>query len=163
MVEVFVALGTNLGDRLENLRQALQEIDRLMDILDMSPVYETAPKYVLDQPPFLNMVVRGETALEARRLLADLKSAEAALGRDEEEVRYGPRVIDLDILFYGESIINLPDLRIPHDKIAERAFVLRPLADIAAAKRHPETGRSIGEMLARLEGDGEAAVYLLDV
>ena len=157
MTEVHIGLGTNLGDRVENLRQALEKLDAIMVIRAMSPVYETAPRYVEDQPPFLNMAVAGDTALDPQQLLEQLKRFEIEIGRVPSAERYGPRAIDLDILFFGAAVIDRPGLVIPHPLMAEREFVLRPLADIAAAKRHPVTGKSVGEMLAAL-GSADAAV-----
>lgn len=150
-VEVFVALGSNLGNRVDNLSQAMKALEGFMTMSAWSPVYDTAPEYVTDQPRFLNMVVRGETALSAPDLLVRLKQVEADLGRVAGQ-RFGPRPIDLDILFYGDAVIDLPDLTVPHPRLAERVFVLRPLADIAPGKRHPVTGRTVVEMFADLTG-----------
>lgn len=154
MTEVFLALGSNLGDRRANLDAAIAALAPEVEVLDLSPVYETDPKYVTDQPRFLNMALRARTELDAGSLLCRLKAVEAALGRTPT-VRFGPRVIDLDIVFYGDAVIDRPDLVVPHSALAERAFVLRPLADLAPAKRHPITGRTVAEMLRALpEEDG---------
>jgi len=150
-IEVFVALGSNLGNRVDNLSGAMKALEGFMTIAAWSPVYDTAPEYVTDQPRFLNMVVRGETVLSAPDLLVRLKQVEADLGRVAGQ-RFGPRPIDLDILFYGDAVIDLPDLTVPHPRLAERVFVLRPLADIAPGKRHPVTGRTVVEMFADLTG-----------
>lgn len=150
-VEVFVALGSNLGDRVDNLSRAMKALDGIIALSAWSPVYDTAPEYVTDQPRFLNMVVRGETDLSGPDLLARLKAIEAELGRVPGQ-RFGPRPIDLDILFYGDAVIDLPDLTVPHPRLAERVFVLRPLADIAPGKRHPATGRTVVEMFAAITG-----------
>ncbi len=162
MVEVYLALGSNLGDRVENLKQALYKLESVMTLAAWSPVYETEPQYDTDQPTFLNMAVRGETTLNPRELLARLKGFERELGRKPSR-RYGPRAIDIDILFYGDMIIDEPGLAVPHPRMAERDFVLRPLADIAAAKRHPVTGQSVGDMLAALRGGAEIIPFPLDV
>ena len=163
MTEVFIGLGSNLGDRVENLRQALEKLDGIMVLGRLSPVYETAPRYVEDQPSFLNMAVSGDTVLDPQQLLEQLKRFEIEIGRVPSEERYGPRAIDLDILFFGEAVIDRPGLVIPHPLMAEREFVLRPLADIAAGKRHPVTGRSVGEMLAALGAPGSAVPFPVDV
>lgn len=151
MTEVFIALGSNLGDRLANLAAAIDALSPDVEILDRSPVYETDPQYVTDQPSFLNMAVRGETALCPRDLLARLKAAEARLGRVSSR-RFGPRLIDLDIIFHGDEVLEAADLQIPHPRMAERGFVLAPLADIAPQKIHPMTGRTVEDMLAALPG-----------
>lgn len=150
-VEVFVALGSNIGHRVENLKRALAALEEILQLTDRSSVYDTAPVHVTEQPRFLNMVVRGETDLPASAFLTRLKAIEAELGRHAGE-RYGPRIIDLDILLYGEAVVDLPDLTIPHPRMTEREFVLRPLADIAPGRRHPVTGRTVIEMLADLSG-----------
>ena len=154
MTLVHVALGGNLGDRLATLEAAIAALAPEVTVLKRSPIYETDPKYVTDQPRFLNMALSAETALAAPALLVFLKSIEKSLGRGPGE-RYGPRPIDLDIVFFGDKLIDRPDLTVPHPRLAERAFVLRPLADIASAVIHPATGLSVGEMLDALEDDGE--------
>jgi 2-amino-4-hydroxy-6-hydroxymethyldihydropteridine diphosphokinase len=136
------------------LTAALERLSEIMTIERRSAIYETAPKYVTDQPAFLNMAVAGRTDVEPHPLLAALKAIERDLGREAGR-RYGPRPIDLDILFYGSARIDTEALRIPHPRLGERGFVLRPLADIAPDLRHPETGASVVEMLAALPpGDG---------
>jgi 2-amino-4-hydroxy-6-hydroxymethyldihydropteridine diphosphokinase len=153
MTLVHIALGGNLGDRMANLEAAIAALAPRVAVLERSPVYETDPKYVIDQPRFLNMALAAETELDAPSLLVFLKSIEERLGRGPGE-RNGPRPIDLDIVFFGDAVIDLPDLTVPHPRLAERAFVLRPLADIASARMHPVTGLSVGEMLAALDDDG---------
>lgn len=153
MTTVFIALGSNLGDRSANIDAAIDELAARMTVQDRSPVYETDPKYVTDQPRFLNMVLSAETDLEPTALLDFLKEIEVRLGR-QAGLRYGPRPIDLDILFYGDECIDRPELKIPHPLLNERAFVLKPLADIAPGLVHPETGRSVAGMLADLPDDG---------
>jgi 2-amino-4-hydroxy-6-hydroxymethyldihydropteridine diphosphokinase len=153
MTTVYIALGSNLGDRMANIEAAIAELAERVTVQTRSPVYETDPKYVTDQPRFLNMALSGETDLEPSDLLAFLKGIEARLGR-QAGVRYGPRPIDLDILFYGDECIERPELKIPHPLMAERAFVLKPLADIAPGMLHPVTARSVAEMLAALQDNG---------
>ncbi|MGE4218485.1 MAG: 2-amino-4-hydroxy-6-hydroxymethyldihydropteridine diphosphokinase [Alphaproteobacteria bacterium] len=150
-VEVFIALGSNLGNRVDNLSLAMKTLEGFVTLSAWSPTYDTAPEYVTDQPRFLNMVVRGETALSCPDLLMRLKRIEADLGRVPGQ-RFGPRPIDLDILFYGDAVIDLPDLIVPHPRLAERVFVLRPLSDIAPGKRHPVTGQTVVEMFVALTG-----------
>ena len=147
--DVFIALGGNIGDRADNLERALEALADHVQDMERSPVYETAPKYMTDQPMFLNMVVRGRVTMAALELLRILKRIEAGLGRTEG-VRNGPRPIDLDIIYFGEDVINTPSLSVPHPRLQERAFVLRPLADIDPDLCDPVTGASIRDMLAAL-------------
>lgn len=145
MITVFLALGSNLGDRAAALRGALAALPPDVRVTRPSPVYETAPQYVTDQPAFLNMAAAVETALPPEALIARLKAIETALGR-QPSVRFGPRLIDLDILYYGDRLLATAPLEIPHPRLAERSFVLEPLADIAADWRDPRDGRSVREM-----------------
>ncbi|MBE7470268.1 MAG: 2-amino-4-hydroxy-6-hydroxymethyldihydropteridine diphosphokinase [Anaerolineae bacterium] len=150
---IYLALGTNLGDRRANLTEALRLLTHKVNVAEISRLYETAPAYVLDQPAFLNMVVKGYTDLAPAELLAYLKELETQIGR-EKAARYGPRKIDLDILFYDDAVINIPPhLHIPHPRMVERAFVLRPLADIAPDFLHPILKQTVRELLAELPPD----------
>lgn len=150
---VYLALGTNLGDRLANLSAACQLLPPGVQPTRVSAVYETPPWGVLDQPAFLNAAVEGITAFAPLDLLDYLKSLETRLGR-QPGVRYGPRLIDLDILYYDELVFESARLTIPHPRLAERAFMLVPLADLAPHFRHPQTGLTTLEMLARLNWSG---------
>ncbi len=155
-MKVYLSLGSNLGDRLANLDGAL----RLLHsggcrVLCRSSVYETAPLYYLKQPAFFNMAAACETALSPSELLALIGRAEAALRR-RRLFKNGPRTIDIDILFYGGRAISVPGLTVPHPRLAEREFVLAPLAEIAPGLRHPVTGRTAAEMLASLKARGGA-------
>jgi 2-amino-4-hydroxy-6-hydroxymethyldihydropteridine diphosphokinase len=149
MAEVFIALGSNLGDRAANLRAAQAAMAPSVTIRARSSVYETGPQYVLDQPAFLNMAVKGTTRLGPNALLRRLKKIEAELGRKPSR-RFGPRLIDLDILYYEDKVINDEALILPHPRIAEREFVLVPLSDIAPCHRHPVTRQTTMEMLKAL-------------
>lgn len=159
MAEVFIALGGNQGDRAALLREALARMAAFVSVSKRSAVYETAPKYVTDQPAFLNMAVAGATDLAPHDLLAALKDIEASLGR-VAGMRNGPRPIDLDILFYDDLRIETPDLTVPHPRIGERRFVLQPMSDIAPDLRHPATGMTIAGMLCALPPDDEDSVRL---
>ena len=150
---VYLALGTNLGDRLANLKQAVSALPPLVRLVAASPVYETPPWGYVEQPAFLNQVIRAETDLDPHALLAYLKQTEINVGR-KTTFRYGPRVIDLDILFYDEILLNSPELTIPHPNIPERAFVLVPLADLNPDLRHPSLGKTVRQMLESIDTRG---------
>jgi len=151
---IYLALGTNLGQRQENLKQAIVRLDPNVAVLATSKLYETAPAYVMEQPAFLNMAVKGETTLSPQKLLAFLKRIEAEMGR-EQTVRYGPRIIDLDIIFYDNWVLDTPNLQIPHPRLAERGFVLYPLTDVAADVVHPTLHHTVAELVDALpEEDG---------
>jgi 2-amino-4-hydroxy-6-hydroxymethyldihydropteridine diphosphokinase len=150
---VYLALGSNLGDRLANLRAAVAALAPEVRVLAESSVYETPPWGYTDQPAFLNMALQAETDLEPLALLRHLKSLETRLGR-EAGFRYGPRVIDLDILFYDDRIVNEEGLTIPHPRLHERAFVLVPLVEIAPELVHPVRGKTLTEMLGEVDVKG---------
>ncbi|RPJ28000.1 MAG: 2-amino-4-hydroxy-6-hydroxymethyldihydropteridine diphosphokinase [Chloroflexi bacterium] len=144
---VYLALGSNLDDRLANLKQAIAALTPQMDVKAKSQVYETPPWGYEDQPKFLNQVIRAKTYLEPEPLLKHLKRLELALGR-KESFPNGPRSIDMDILFYDDLVLNTPSLVIPHPRLHERAFVLLPLMDLDPELVHPVTRKSVREMLA---------------
>ena len=146
---VALALGSNMGDRLAALRAAIAALAPFVTVEAVSGVYETPPVYVADQPAFLNAALLGATQLEPLTLLWALKHIEADLGR-QPTFRYGPRLIDIDVVFHGERRVTMPELTLPHPRLAEREFVLRPLADVAGKWRHPETGMTVDAMLAKL-------------
>lgn len=152
MHTIYLALGTNLGNRRQNLRQALQLLPPQVQVIATSQLYETTPAYVLDQPNFLNMALKGQTGLSPQALLNYLKQLEDKIGR-EKSVRFGPRKIDLDIIFYDDLVLDAPDLQIPHPRLAERGFVLRPLADVGTEVLHPVLRRTVAELLADLSAD----------
>ena len=153
----YLGLGTNLGDRRHNLRQAIAALAGCGRVLALSKLYETAPVGLLDQPPFLNMALTLETSLSPQDLLTAIKALETTLGRTET-VRWGPRVIDMDILLFDQRQVDDDTLTIPHPRLCERSFALAPLADVAAAIRHPGNGQTIAQLLAALPPDDGIAV-----
>jgi len=140
--QIYLSLGSNLGDRLNNLRKAISLLPPKVKVSQQSSIYETEPWGYTDQPTFLNQVIKAETDLEPTSLLAFVKSLETSMGR-QESFRFGPRSIDLDILFYDKFVMNTPQLTIPHPRIAERAFILVPLAEIAPDLVHPILNKTI--------------------
>ena len=149
MPTAYVALGANLGDRLATLRRAVGRMVELGTVEAVSPVYETDPVGYADQPPFLNAVVRLVTDLEPEPLLDRLLAVEADLGR-VRSFPNAPRTLDLDLLLYGDLVLDTDALTLPHPRLHERAFVLVPLADLAPTLVHPRLGCSVAEHLAGL-------------
>ena len=153
MNTIYLALGTNLGDRMDNLRRAVAALHPTVHVTALSSVYETPPWGYTDQPAFLNMALAGETDLEPLELISFLKKLESELGR-EKTFRNGPRLIDMDILFYDDLIFNQNDLVIPHPRLHERAFVLVPLNDIAPDLMHPVLKRAVRDLLQDVDTKG---------
>lgn len=152
---IFLSLGTNLGDRLDNLQRAVAALTPAVHLQATSPIYETLPWGYQDQPLFLNMCLAGATDLTPTALLRRLQNVERQLGR-RPGPRWGPRLIDIDILFYEQRLVRTPSLTIPHPGIAQRAFVLIPLADIAPDFVHPQTGRRIADMAQHVDATAVA-------
>lgn len=146
----FIALGSNIGNRADYLHTALDAISSYLTIVDTSHLYETIPMLVTDQPLFLNAVCKVSTRLSPSDLLRAVKKTEDSLGRTKS-IRYGPRVIDLDILFFDDAVIDTPDLTIPHLRIPERDFVLAPLLDLDRELRHPRLDLTVQELWQRLQ------------
>jgi len=155
---VYIGLGANIGDRRANLRLALDRLQRMARLEEVSSLYETAPQGVVDQPPFYNAVCRVTTGLEPEALLRFLKSLEREIGRRPGGPPGGPRPIDLDILLYGERVVDAAALKVPHPRLAERAFVLVPLCELALGLRHPVLGSTMQELLDALEEQGVSRI-----
>jgi 2-amino-4-hydroxy-6-hydroxymethyldihydropteridine diphosphokinase len=155
MATVFIGLGANIGRRRRNLASARRRLEPAFHITAGSNVIETRPWGYIDQPDFLNQVVRAETDLAPEPALKALKQIEARIGRTPT-FRYGPRLIDLDLLYYDDLVLDQPGLAIPHPRLHERAFVLIPLAEIAPDWVHPVTGKTSLEMLRELEKNASA-------
>lgn len=152
---VYLGLGSNLGDRAVHLEQAMEALAAAgVEIVRRSSLYTTEPLGFGPQNWFLNCVVEAATELMPRQLLRATQRVEREMGR-RRQVRYGPRIVDVDILFYGGNVVSMSDLEIPHPRIAERRFVLVPLREIAPGLRHPTSRRTIGELLASTPDRGE--------
>lgn len=150
MPVVYIGIGSNMGGRKANCRKAVKLLLREgMRVLKQSSMHETKPDGVKEQPLFMNMAVAAETDIPPHRLLKVLKSIEKEIGR-KETIRLGPRVIDLDILLYGDLILNEPDLKIPHPLMHKRGFVLKPLSEIAPDAVHPVLGKAVKELFEKL-------------
>jgi 2-amino-4-hydroxy-6-hydroxymethyldihydropteridine diphosphokinase len=143
----YLSLGSNLGDREGRLREAIDRLPPHIRVLRASPLYETAPLEFTAQPWFLNQVVEAETDLFPMQLLSRTARIERNLGR-VRDIPKGPRTLDIDILLYGRAIVHTAKLEIPHPRMAQRRFVLAPLADLAPDLRHPVTRLTVREMLA---------------
>lgn len=147
MPTVFIGIGSNLGLREENCLKAIELLrEKNIRVKKQSAMYETLPEGIKDQHGFINMAVETETDLPARKLLDMLKDIERQIGR-EEAIRWGPRLIDLDILLYDDLILKEPDLEIPHPLLHERVFVLKPLLEIAPEAVHPVLRKRIRELI----------------
>ncbi|HXN53107.1 MAG TPA: 2-amino-4-hydroxy-6-hydroxymethyldihydropteridine diphosphokinase [Candidatus Acidoferrum sp.] len=144
----YLSLGSNLGDRAKNLQDAIAALAKAgAQVVRVSSMYETEPVDYLDQPWFLNCAVEAETELGPLELLQALRAVEAQMG-SKKLVAKGPRLIDMDILLYGNEVIDTPELQVPHPRLHLRRFVLEPLAEIAPQLRHPVSSLSVSQMLA---------------
>ena len=150
-MQVYLGLGSNLGDRQANLARALKLLGERLHIELVSSLYETEPVDYTEQPLFLNAICRAQTELGPMQLLSLVKGIEASLGR-VPSFPNAPRPIDIDIIFYGDLIMETPELTIPHPRLEERAFVLIPLLEVAPDLRHPVSGENVKDLAARVGG-----------
>ena len=152
MTKVYAGIGSNLGNKRENIIRAIDRINAYEEICvrEKSGFYDTTPVGGPPQPDYVNCVIRLETEVEPQTLLKEFKKIEIEQGR-RSGVRWGPRVVDLDILLYGDRIVNDHNLKIPHERMHERIFVLEPLCEISPDIKHPVSGISISELLEKLK------------
>ena len=148
MPRVYIALGGNLGDRRANLERAVEllDADPALELVAVSSLRETDPVGYEDQPRFLNGALAADTALSPRELLDRLLAVERELGRERRGPRFGPRTVDLDLLLYGDETVDEPGLTVPHPRLAERPFVLEPLAELDPELALPD-GRRVRDLL----------------
>jgi len=161
MSMVYLGLGSNLGNRARNIYAALRHLGSSLALGEISRLYETEPVGLTNQPWFLNLVCRGETELEPLQLLAVAKRIERSMGR-KEGVRFGPRVVDVDLLLYGDLVLQTGELEIPHPRLHERGFVLVPLTELAPDLVHPLLGQTVGQLANAWHGPEEVRLYGYD-
>jgi len=159
----YIGFGSNLGNRLNNCRNAIGALAALppCTLLKTSSFYETSPVGLVEQPAFINGVVLLETAEDAHWLLGQMLEIEKTFGRIRT-LKWGPRSIDLDLLFFDDQIINTPELSVPHPSLHERRFVLEPLNEVAPDFRHPSLGKSVADLRNDLK-DGDQRVEVLKI
>ena len=149
MTKVFLAIGSNVGDSRQNIQKAVGLLREKVHEIKRAPIYTSKAVGYTDQPDFLNTVVAGETELEPKELLKFIKDIEKKVGR-VKRFRWGPREIDIDIIFYGDAIVDEPGLNIPHARFVERDFVLRPLCDLEPDFTDPVSQKTIVQLYAQL-------------
>jgi 2-amino-4-hydroxy-6-hydroxymethyldihydropteridine diphosphokinase len=160
MHKVYLSIGSNLGDPLQNCWQGLEALcaDGQVKLLARSPFYRTQPVDYLDQNWFINAALLVETVLTPLELLDKIRAVQTGMGRKSDAVRYGPRILDLDIIFYDDLVIDTPHLVVPHPRMHKRRFVLHPICDIDPSVVHPVTGLSVREILNQLPTDNQDLV-----
>ncbi|MFZ0243421.1 MAG: 2-amino-4-hydroxy-6-hydroxymethyldihydropteridine diphosphokinase [Desulfobacterales bacterium] len=152
-----ISIGSNLGDKLENCRRAIESLRSVVQtqLCACSRFYKTAPVDYLDQDWFVNAAVKITTRLKASQLLAALQEIQRRAGRRGDPVRFGPRIIDLDIIFFDAAVIETPELQVPHPRLHKRRFVLQPICDIDPAIVHPVLNQDVGMLLDQLKDDAQ--------
>ena len=156
----YISVGSNLGNKLENCRRGIAALTgtETSRLIDQSRVYQTEPVDYKDQDWFVNCAVKIETVLLPLALLDEIESIERAAGRIRDPVRYGPRILDLDIIFYEDLVMNHPRLVIPHPRMHKRRFVLKPICDIDPHIKHPVFHRNMHAMLEKLDEEGQRII-----
>jgi 2-amino-4-hydroxy-6-hydroxymethyldihydropteridine diphosphokinase len=150
MTTVYLALGSNIGDSPANLRKAFELLQAFLSDINQAPVYKSRAVGYTDQPDFLNTAINGQTDLEPLELLSAIKTIEQQIGRTQT-FRWGPREIDIDIIFYGDRLMRTDELTLPHPAFRERDFVLQPLVDLNPELTDPLSGKRVQELLNLLE------------
>jgi len=158
MNTAYLLLGSNEGNRMEWLEQCLQQLENFGTVAQRSHIYQTAAWGLEEQPDFLNMAVEVQTILSPKDLLKAIQQIETNLGR-QRSLKWGQRTLDIDILFYNDAIIDLPDLKVPHPFLQERRFALVPLNDIAPTFMHPVLKKTVGELLNECNDELEVKKY----
>jgi 2-amino-4-hydroxy-6-hydroxymethyldihydropteridine diphosphokinase len=156
MTKVYLALGANVGDPAANIKQAIELLRPRLLQLKQAPIYASKPVGITDQPDFLNTAIGGQTELSPVELFEFIKDVEKRIGRIER-LRWGPREIDIDIIFYGDQVINQPQLTVPHPLFQERDFVLQPLIDLNPDLIDPKSGHTVSQLLTKLTASGFSA------
>lgn len=158
---IYLMLGSNQGNRAALLQQAIEALKNFLSVSDLrcSAIYETAAWGLEEQPAFLNQAVCFDADITARELLTQVRRIEEQLGRQRLEI-WGPRTLDIDILFFGDQIVELPDLVIPHPRIQERRFVLAPMVDLAPELEHPVLGKTMLELLDQCPDPLPVQIYI---
>ena len=153
-----ISIGSNLGNKLDNCRRAIDALSALehTTVVACSRFYKTAPVDYLEQDWFVNAAAKAATRLDAHALLEALKGIQQRAGRHGDSIRFGPRIIDLDIIFYDETVLDTPDLLIPHPRLHKRRFVLQPICDIDPAIVHPILKKNVRALLERLDDDAQS-------